>query len=200
MRIEKLNKDKIRVTLTSADLISLDIDVERLSPDSKELHTFLFHIMETIREETGFNPYSGQVIVEATPSTDGISIIVRRLGKISSKISKAEFKSAKAVNARVKHSENVDIFYFENFNDMCEALSRVDYSALASGSLYKLNDTYCFAIESDNKYIACYSVMIEFSSKYSTYPLQLSYIKEHGQLIAKGEKLAVMAEKVRRLI
>lgn len=53
MRIEKLNKDKIKVTLTTAELINLDIDVKRLSPDSKELHTFLFHIMETIREETG---------------------------------------------------------------------------------------------------------------------------------------------------
>ena len=56
MRIEKLNKDKIKVTLTTAELINLDIDVKRLSPDSKELHTFLFHIMETIREETGFTP------------------------------------------------------------------------------------------------------------------------------------------------
>ena len=39
MRIEKLNKDKIKVTLTTAELINLDIDVKRLSPDSKELHT-----------------------------------------------------------------------------------------------------------------------------------------------------------------
>lgn len=51
MRIEKLNKDKIKVTLTTAELINLDIDVKRLSPDSKELHTFLFHIMETIRKK-----------------------------------------------------------------------------------------------------------------------------------------------------
>jgi negative regulator of genetic competence, sporulation and motility len=62
VRIEKLNKDKIKVTLTTAELINLDIDVKRLSPDSKELHTFLFHIMETIREETGFNIYSFKFI------------------------------------------------------------------------------------------------------------------------------------------
>ena len=37
--------------------------------------------METIREETGFNPYNGQVVVEATPSQDGISILVKRLNK-----------------------------------------------------------------------------------------------------------------------
>ncbi|MGN0107001.1 MAG: adaptor protein MecA, partial [Hominilimicola sp.] len=49
MRIEKLNNDKIKVTLTASDLINLNIDVKQLEPDSQELHTFLFHIMETIR-------------------------------------------------------------------------------------------------------------------------------------------------------
>ena len=51
MRIEKLNKDKIKVTLTTAELINLDIDVKSFRPIQKgELH-FLFHIMETIRKK-----------------------------------------------------------------------------------------------------------------------------------------------------
>ena len=44
MRIGKANKDKIKVTLTTAELINLDIDVKGFLPDSKELHTFLFHL------------------------------------------------------------------------------------------------------------------------------------------------------------
>ena len=102
MRIEKLNKDKIKVTLTTAELINLDIDVKRLSPDSKELHTFLFHIMETIREETGFNPYNGQVVVEATPSQDGISILVKRLNKGIKKITEEQFKKVVSVKPKKK--------------------------------------------------------------------------------------------------
>ena len=102
MRIEKLNKDKIKVTLTTAELINLDIDVKRLSPDSKELQTFLFHIMETIREETGFNPYNGQVVVEATPSQDGISILVKRLNKGIKKITEEQFKKVVSVKPKKK--------------------------------------------------------------------------------------------------
>ena len=60
MRIEKLAENKIKVTLTAADLSRLNIDIKQLTPASRELHTFLFHIMETVREETGFNPYNGQ--------------------------------------------------------------------------------------------------------------------------------------------
>ena len=86
MRIEKLNNDKVVVTLTTADLTTLDIDIKQLSPNSKELHTFLFHIMETIHKETGFNPYSGQVVVEATPSSEGITILVSRLNTAAKKV------------------------------------------------------------------------------------------------------------------
>lgn len=42
MRIEKLNKDKIKVTLTTAELINLDIDVKRLSPIQKNYIHFYF--------------------------------------------------------------------------------------------------------------------------------------------------------------
>ena len=111
MRIEKLNKDKIKVTLTTAELINLDIDVKRLSPDSKELHTFLFHIMETIREETGFNPYNGQVVVEATPSQDGISILVKRLNKGIKKITEEQFKKVVSVKPKKKESRNDSGFF-----------------------------------------------------------------------------------------
>ena len=182
MRIEKLNKDKIKVTLTTAELINLDIDVKRLSPDSKELHTFLFHIMETIREETGFNPYNGQVVVEATPSQDG--------------------RSKKVVSVKPKKKElgTECVFYFETFNDMCGAISEMDKSILSKASLFKLNKTYCILIRNDNENMRGINVIREFTERMSIYPLQNEYIKEHALLVAKGQKLVEMAENVKRLM
>ncbi|MCC8161563.1 MAG: adaptor protein MecA [Oscillospiraceae bacterium] len=199
MRIEKLNSDKIKVTLTSADLINLNIDVEQLAPDSKELHTFLFHIMETIREETGFNPYSGQIVVEAMPSSDGIIIMVSRLKTTSAQITKERFNKATSVKAKRKTSTRTEIFYFERFEDMCAAITETDEGSLAAGSLYKLNNTYCFTIKNELKHAKCIHTMYEFSAKKSAYPLQTAYIKEHGRLIAKGKDLVNMAEKIRQL-
>ena len=58
--------------------------------------------METIREETGFNPYNGQVVVEATPSQDGISILVKRLNKGIKKITEEQFKKVVSVKPKKK--------------------------------------------------------------------------------------------------
>ena len=199
MRIEKLNDDKIKVTLTATDLINLNIDVKQLEPDSQELHTFLFHIMETIREETGFNPYSGQVVVEATPSRDGISILVSRLKVNSKHITREEFNNATSVKARLKKPSKVKIFYFDSFDDLCSALKEIDADSLRGAGLYRLNSTFCFTINNEMCHEKCLSVMAEFSARQSGYPLQMTYIKEHGQLIAKGTKLLEMTERIKQL-
>lgn len=200
MRIERLNNDKIKVTLTTADLINLDIDVEQLAPNSKELHTFLFHIMETIREETGFNPYNGQVVVEATPSRDGISIMVSRLNSASRKISKDQFNNTKSIKAKKKRIARTEIFYFDNFNDMCAALTEIDNAALAAGSLYSLDNTYCFIIGNEPQFNKSIHIMSEFSVKTSDNSMQAVYISEHWKMIAKHKELLDMAVKLRQII
>ena len=199
MRIERLNSDKVKVTLTTSDLVNLDIDMEQLTPDSRELHTFLFHIMETIREETGFNPYNGQVVVEASPSRDGMSIIISRLNSNPVRITRKQFKNASGVKAVMKRQKHTEIFYFETFSDLCSALKELGKSSLISGSLYRLNDTYCFTIKNDESNKICLNILTEFSVKQSKYPMQMTYIKEHGTLIAKGEELLYMTEKIRQL-
>ncbi len=199
MRIERLNSDKVKVTLTTADLMNFDIDMEQLTPDSRELHTFLFHIMETIREETGFNPYNGQVIVEASPSRDGMSITVSRLNTAAKRVTKRQFNTASNIKAVPKHKEKTEIFYFENFSDLCGALIRIEDASLISAGLYRLNSTYCFTIPNKACHKKCIHIMLEFSAKRSIYPMQITYIKEHGTLIAKGTKLFEMTEKIKQL-
>lgn len=200
VKIERLNKDKVKVTLTNTDLINLDIDVERLSPNSNELHTFLFHIMETIQEETGFNPYIGQVVVEATPSRDGVSIIVSRMKTSKTRITREQFHKATAVKVKKKKAPKPEIFYFELFEDLCAALKEFEHDFLVSGSLYKLNGIYCFVIRHEAQHAKSLNTILEFSSKKSAYPLQLEYIKEHGKLVAKSRELVKMAEKIKQLV
>ncbi len=200
MRIEKLNSNKIKVTLTTMDLVNLNIDVEQLAPDSKELHSFLFHIMETIKEETGFNPYNGQVIVEATPSREGISILVSKIACESKKISKEKFNKAKGVTVKLREAYGSRIFYFNSFDDMCMALTEVSAEFLMNSCLYQLNSTYCFINQNDIKNSVCSSVMADFSVKSSDRSLQSTYIKEHGKLIAKGNELVLMSKEIRTLL
>ena len=52
MKIERLDSNQIKVVITEADLKKLDTSVDELRPNSLELHTFLFKIMEQVKIET----------------------------------------------------------------------------------------------------------------------------------------------------
>ena len=206
MQIEKLEDNKIQVILTTADLTSMNIDINSLSGESVELNAFLFNIMERIREETGFNPYGGQVLMEAMPiGDDGISILVSKVHSHSGRITKTQFKRLRGV--RVKHEERDDIdpeagaevFYIETFDDVCAVLTELNAKTLAVSSLYKVESMYGFLAVKNERTARDIELLSEFSYRQSYYPLQEVYIREHGELIAAGKRLVTMAKGVKEL-
>lgn len=193
MRIERLTNNRIKVTLTTADLMHLDINIEQLTPNSKELHTFLFHIMETIREETDFNPYSGQVVVEATPSREGISIMVSKMQNQEKNITREQFGKISSVKPKLKKNKKpLEIYYFDDFEVLCDALVRLQPESLPDGSLYRQDDKYCVVIKNEERFIQSIYILNEFAKRKLSYPLQEVHIKEHWSLVARGESLMSM--------
>ncbi len=200
MRIEKLAENKIKVTLSAADLTRLNIDIKQLTPASKELHSFLFHLMETVRLETGFNPYNGQVVVEATPFSEGISVIISKLKSSDGNITKEQLRRAKVVKASVKRrSAEADVFFFNSFDDLCGAFMRIEEDAFLHSMLYKIGESYCFLIKKESNFPASRHILSEFSAGRSGGSVRAEHVREHGELIAAGKKLAKMAEEIKKL-
>ncbi len=198
MRIERLTDNRVRVTVTAADLTGLNIRVEQLRPNSKELHTFLFSIMETIRSETDFNPYSGQVVVEAMPSKDGISIIVSKLNEEPLPIALKKNRKLKSVTAKIKMKEPY-IFVFKNMTDFCGAAVRLEKDAILKSSLYKLENSYCLILNGAEKFNRSVGILSEFASRRARQKLRVPFIQEHGKLIAENEKLLDMTDGIKSL-
>ena len=206
VQIEKLEDNKIQVILTTADLTSMNIDINSLSGESVELNAFLFNIMERIKEETGFNPYGGQVLMEAMPiGDDGISILVSKVHSHSGRITRTQFKRIRSVRAKTEEKEDIDpearseVFYIETFDDVCAALSELSLKTLAVSSLYKMESMYGFLAVKTAKTARDIELLSEFSYRQSYYPLQEVYIREHGELIAAGKRLVSMAKGVKEL-
>ena len=206
VQIERLEDNKIQVILTTADLTNMNIDINSLSGESVELNAFLFHIMERIREETGFNPYGGQVLMEAMPmGDDGISIMVSKVHSQTGRITKTQFKRLRSVRAKTEDKDDIDpaaraeVFYIETFDDVCEALMRLSVKTLSVSSLYKMESMYGFLAVKNAKTARDIELLSEFSYRQSYYPLQEVYIREHGELIAAGRRLVSMAKGLRDL-
>lgn len=199
MRIERLAVNRVRVTVTSADLEGFNMNIEQLRPNSKELHMFLFNVMETIREETDFNPYNGQVVVEAMPSSEGISIVVSKIhdGAVRNPV-KARGR-IKSVTPHIKKRPPL-IFFFREMDDLCGALARIDREALLKSALYRADKGYFFIIGNVSRNSEAFGVLAEFSSRQVRRSLQESFIREHYDVVAEAEDLAKMAEGVRTLL
>lgn len=192
MKIEKVQNDKIKVTLTPADLVLYDIEGDNLRPDSPNLHKFLFDIMENVKEETGFNPYSGQVMVEAQRDASGISLIISKIN-INQEPRKIP-KSIKGVKAkpRIKQIK----YIFKSFEDLCLALKTVQFEGISSGALYKYDNRWYLLNNFSQKTDL---ILREFCFEARETKSADTFLREHASLIAEGGELVKMAEGIKAL-
>lgn len=194
MRIEKIEGNKIRVTLFQEDLDNYNINVKMLRPDSPQLHTFLFKIMERVKRETGFNPYTGQIVVEATPSPDGIVLVVTKISEHKPK--DLQFKRGVRVKAVRKAKPKKRIYYFESFLDLCAAFEHVQGEILGKCRLYCTGERFYIVSEYQP---AQYDRITEFGTLIGHGQVTEAFLAEHGRLIAQGEGLWEMARNVKNL-
>lgn len=197
MRIERLAGDKVKVTLTVAELARLNVDPRNLRPDSKELHAFMFYIMQTIQKRTDFNPFSGQVTMEAMPHEDGMCVIISKI-HLKRELMRRELKRVKKVTPR-RRPVSYDAYYLYDFESVCEALKRMNDETLKMCGLFKLDDEYCMVTPDGKKFDRDRFVLMEYTKRVSERLRQTSFVSEHGLCIAKGGELAEMARGIRNL-
>lgn len=194
LRIERLEGNKIKVTLSSADLLDYNINVKTLRPDSPQLHTFLFKIMERVQRETGFNPYTGQVVVEATPSSEGIVLVVTKISEEQPAAPKPP-KSRRHVRAVKKAAPQKRIYCMGTFDDICALFEAVDIALLLECRLYAMEGKFYIVSEAAEHR----AVLSEFGSALRHDAMTEAFLEEHGRLAAKGGALWKMAHRIKNL-
>ncbi len=70
MKIEKLNEDKIRITLNMEDLSERDIDYHAFMSNSIESQNIFFDMLDTADKEVGFNTDDCKIMIEAIALKD----------------------------------------------------------------------------------------------------------------------------------
>lgn len=178
MRIERVEGNrKIRVMLSEDDLLEMNINIRMLTPDSPELHCFLFRVMEYVKRETGFNAKNGQVLVEASPSDGGVILTVTKI-ECKKPISRSDMKSVRA-----KKKVYPDVCYrFWSFDAMCKYLC-IKEDKMSDMRLYKLEDYY-FAVSSEKD-----ERILEFAERLIGAASNERFLFEHGSRVAEGAEL-----------
>ena len=211
MHIERLDQNKLKIILSDMDFADFSVTKKELAMDRDMLRSFILKLMDTISEETDFNPYNGNIVIEAKEQDSGMSIIVSK-APISRKYTKEELKKATHINATAKVKSDAakkamhNIYIFSSFEDVCEVLNMVDNDIHNKSSLYKYDNTYCYLTKIEdtvcNKDMTLYKalgVFNEYCDYSQTSIIKTNHIKEHGELIAEHKKLVSMADGVRNI-
>ena len=201
MKFEKLNENKIRITLTIQDLAEKEIDFHVFMSNSAEAQDVLLDMLEQAKKETGFDPEDYNLKVEALvmADTNFIFTITKLPPEEKSKISKRKF-TVKRKNIVPSSTQAVYCFNsFDDFNDFLVFLSKntlFNYKKLAKSiTLYEYKEKYYLLMSNINvefiDKIKFYTCITEFAKCVTNSKVFASKLKECGTLIMKNNALEI---------
>ncbi len=201
MKFEKLNENKIRITLNNQDLIEKNIDFHSFMSNSQETQNLFLDMLDEAEKEVGFVTKDYKLRIEALAMSDGNFILtVTRFGKNIDTTSKNHVKNK---NLKIKR-KNLDmkskhiIYKFNTFDDFCNFsnfISKLDgfYTIAKSMILYFYQNTYYLCISDINiehrSIKQLYTLITEFGTYVDNSELFARKLTECGKITIKNNAI-----------
>lgn len=218
MKIEKVNENQIRCTLSKKELAERQIKLSELAYGSEKAKGLFRDMIEQANYEFGFEADDIPLMIEAIPLS-GENIILQitkveypeeldtRFSKFSEGDEEEEAIGAESSLLPEFQKEKADelthvtkVFDFKTLDQM-ERLARVlaDYYE-GENDLYKDDDKnrfYLFVRKSHHtpeEFNKVCNVISEYAIHRKYTPAKEAFLKEHGKCLIKGEALQVLAQ------
>lgn len=184
MKIEKVDDNKVKITLSFEELEMRNIklsDIEKNNNIAKNLFTSL---IEENNLDEDFEFEDSQLFIEA--SADNNNTFILTITKIEDLPDITKYSRKKS---NILYRIDSNLFEFSSLDtilDFCK-LAKEEKLFFGRNTLYKYNDKY-FLLFSDSaiknkKFVKTYVMLSEFCSRYFSYDLFYTTIKEKGQVV-----------------
>lgn len=202
MKLERLNDDKIRITLNSEDLKENDIDFHTFMSNPIESQELFFSVLDKAEKELGFVTDDYKIMVEALAMSNGNFILT--VTRIEPEKGKSTYRKKK-INIKRKTSitdESKAIYCFSSFDEFCSFCNFLNNNVLknindfvSSISLYEYNKKY-YLVFTDlhmnaNLLKSFCSSITEFASFIEHADLFETKLLEYGNLIMKDNAIDI---------
>ena len=209
MKIEKLNDNQIRCTLTRADLADRQIKLSEIVCGSDKAKSLFQDMMEQAASEFGFEVADAPLMIEAVPaSSDSLVLIITKVDnpeELESKLSKfgsafgdldhrkqnALDKLEGADDSSQKHSR-IRLFSFANLDCTIHACHVLRPMYNGASTLYKdvPNNLYILALTQSDLSASDFNKICNMLSEYgSTEKVNsaiLAFLEEHCEVIVSS--------------
>lgn len=201
MKIEKLNEDKIRITLNMEDLKENDIDFHSFMSNSVESQELFMDMLDKAEKEIGFKTEDYRVMIEALAMKNGNFVLtVTRLAEEKAK----NIYKKKKLNIKRKSPEinsKKAIYCFESFDEFCDYCHFINDDILTIVeelanriSLYQYNEKYYLVFENLNMNV---NLLKSFSSSITEFArfingsiLFESKLTEYGSIVFQDHAIS----------
>lgn len=201
MKLEKLNDDKIRITLNLDDLKENDIDFHTFMSNSIESQELFLDMLDKAEKELGFVTDDYKVMIEALAMTNGNFVLT--VTRIDPEKSNKTTYNKKNVTVKRKSSPinaRKAIYRFNSFDEFCSYCNFLNSSILKdmnsfadSVTLFEYNEKYYLVFTNiivNNSLLKLFcSSITEFASFVSDADLFESKLLEYGNIIMKDNAI-----------
>lgn len=208
MKVEKINENKVRITLTFDELEKRDISLSEIEHDSLRAKELFFSLIEESNLDNDFIIDESHLFIEACSDNNNLFIVtITKIDNIPelSKYSFLQEKKDRSKSQKKKQSPNKyridsNIFSFNSIDNILEICSKSKKENLFFGrnSLYKYNNTYYVifskATIKNRKFVKTYVFLSEYCNDYYSYDLFEISIIEKSKLIIKNNALQKLSE------
>lgn len=182
MKIEKLNEDKIQITLNLEDLKEKDIDFHTFMSNSIESQELFLDMLDKAKQEVGFITDDYKIMIEAIAMSNGSFILtVTRI--VPDKERKKNNLKVHIKRKCPSLNTSKAIYSFLSFEDFCEFCNTLSTAIISDINSFITNSVlYLY----NNKY---YLVLQEINLNYKSLKVFASLISEFGYFANSSELL-----------
>ena len=193
VKIEKINDNKIEITLSNSELEERNLDFQSLRYNTPEAQTLFLDMMKQAEYEHGFKTANCQLFIEAASVNNGQFIVTvtklqeRSLPPVPQK-KKNSLPELRVKKKQAKVNEKI-IYKFDNFEQICELVKAKCIPLDLPSTLYEYNNTFFLVLTPSPK---THLLILEFGEQVKDSGIAEGFLHEHGNKIIDGEVMNVI--------
>ena len=203
MRIERIDENKIKITVCGDDVRNWNVDLKNFTENTREAQDMFRFALKQAEQDVDFTVGQSQLLVETMPDEDNGFVLI--VSKIESQAALSEAliragKQAKTAEFKTRRrSRNVPllrIFKFSDFEDVCKGIEEVYTLYMGGSRLFKYQGEFYLELSPIDAYgfFEVENILSEFSRK-AAQPLTLQgVLNEHGKLLIEKSAVSVITE------
>lgn len=206
MKIEKINENKIKITLSERDLKERNLDFQALRYNSPEAQNLFWDMIKRAESEHGFMASNCQLFIEAASVMDGdfivtITKMTDAKGLANIPVSKNKnITSALKVKRKQMSSNNGVIISFNKIDDLYDALLMSTIPLKVNAKLFEYSKMYYLLVKPTLTQIGeskrLISILSEFGNLEKDFDYMESKLLEYGNELIAKDALEYLAVKI----